>query len=263
MLNVETVHAEGPRYAAGLVLVPGLWASAEEWRLFASFLAHRGWECHLVDVRPCRGGLAARATAIAQYAAGLAAPAILIGHDAGGLAALAAARPAGAAAVVLLAPLVPGSRGARALIYSLAGLAALLRGRPVPPPAGRAAGLLAGELPEPMRARLLARLAPDDALVVREVAWGRTALAPAGGVPTLVLAGEHDPLLPPAAAAALARTLGAEQQVLDGAGHWPLAGPAWQRAVDLVHRWLVRQLGAPLLELYAETMAERDADENE
>jgi hypothetical protein len=27
----------------------------------------------------------------------------------------------------------------------------------------------------------------------------------------------------------------------------------------VVHRWLVRRLGEPLLDLYAETMAERDA----
>jgi hypothetical protein len=33
----------------------------------------------------------------------------------------------------------------------------------------------------------------------------------------------------------------------------------WQGTVDLLHRWLVRRLGEPLLEFHAEAMAERDA----
>lgn len=261
MLTAETVHAEGARYAACLVLVPGLWAGPEVWRGCAGFLGHRGWECHLLDLRGLAGGLEARAAAIADYTAALPAPAVLVGHDAGGLAALLAARRTSAAALVLLAPLAPGSRAARALVRSPSRLLALVRGRPVPPPAGRGAVLLAGGLPEPLRASVLGGLAAEDPAVVRDVAWGRVALAPAVGVPTLLVAGEHDPLLPPAAAAALARTLAAEQSVLSAAGHWPLAGPRWQPAVDLVHRWIVRRLGAPLLELYTEAMAERDGED--
>jgi pimeloyl-ACP methyl ester carboxylesterase len=80
-------------------------------------------------------------------------------------------------------------------------------------------------------------------------------------VPALVVAGEHDPLLAPADAGVLAEALGAEIRVLVGAGHWPLAGPMWQGAVDLVHRWVVQTLGEPLLELHAETMAEREEEE--
>jgi len=51
--------------------------------------------------------------------------------------------------------------------------------------------------------------------------------------------------------------------VLPGAAHWPLVESRWQQTVDLLHRWLVRQLGEALLELHAEAMAERDAEPDE
>ncbi|HJW70219.1 MAG TPA: hypothetical protein VJ829_12735, partial [Candidatus Binatia bacterium] len=66
-------------------------------------------------------------------------------------------------------------------------------------------------------------------------------------------------LLPRDAAMALAAALGAEQTEIEGAAHWPIVAPAWQHTADVVHRWLVRRLGEPLLDLYAEMMAERDA----
>src|SRR5947207_2124740 len=113
MLTAETLPAEGARYAAGLVCIPGLWAGSRVWRGFASYLGHRGWECHLLDVRGVVGGLTARAAAVREYAAALPAPAVFVGHDAGGLVALAAAARGTAAAVVLLAPLAPGSRSSR------------------------------------------------------------------------------------------------------------------------------------------------------
>src|SRR6266516_2952258 len=160
MLTAETLPAEGARYAAGLVCIPGLWAGSRVWRGFASYLGHRGWECHLLDVRGVVGGLTARAAAVREYAAALPAPAVFVGHDAGGLVALAAA-----------------ARGP--------------------------------------------------------------------------------------AAEALARSLGAELRVLEGARHWVLAGAGWQPAVALVHRWLVQRLGEPLLETYAEALADREPSDDE
>jgi len=136
----------------------------------------------------------------------------------------------------------------------------LLVGRAVPPPTAAAAVPLCGELPPPLRSALLAALVPESPRLVRDVVRGRTAPSPVSGVPTLLVTGDCDPLLPPPAAAALARALGAQHEALDAAGHWLLAGPAWQRGVGLVHRWLVQRLGEPLLERYAEAMAERDED---
>ena len=172
----------------------------------------------------------------------------------------AAAARAPAAAVVLLAPVVPGSAPARALAMRPATVVPLLLGRAVPPPTLAAAAPLCGELPPPLRSAVVSALAPDSARVVRDVVRPRLAPSPVAGVPTLVVAGDRDPFLPAPAAAALARTIGAQHEALDGAGHWLLAGPAWQRCVGLVHRWLVQRLGEPLLERYAEATAERDED---
>jgi pimeloyl-ACP methyl ester carboxylesterase len=262
MLTAEIQHAEGARYRACLVLVPGLWAGPAAWRGFAAYLAHRGWESHMLDLRG-QGGLAARGAAVAEYAGSLPAPAVLIGHDAGAPAALAAAAARLPAALVLLAPVLPGSRGLRGLVGRPGSVLALLRGRPVARPDVAALARAWGETGA-AALRLAATLAAcEDAAVVREVAWRRRASVPAVRAPVLLLGGGRDPLLTPDAAAAVARGIGAEHQTLATAGHWPMAGPGWERAVDLVHRWLVQRLGEPLLERYAEAMAERDAEEGE
>jgi alpha-beta hydrolase superfamily lysophospholipase len=260
MLTAETLHPEGARYAASLVCVPGLWAGRPVWRGFASYLAHRGWECHLVEVRDVVGGVAARGAAVADYAAALPGPAILLGHDAGALVALAAAAGHAPSAVVLLAPVPLGGRGVRLLVLSPRSLVALLAGRRVPPPEGRsAAGWL--DLPAPLAAGVRPALGSEDAESVRDVVWGRFRPALPAGVPALVVSGEDDHTLTPRAAAMLAGTLGAEQRLLRGIGHWALAGSRWQDTVALVHRWLVQRLGEPLLELYAEALAEREGED--
>jgi pimeloyl-ACP methyl ester carboxylesterase len=262
MLTAESVHAEGARYAASLVCIPGLWAGPPAWRGFATYLGHRGWESHLLDLRAVPGGVEGRAAAVAGFVGELQAPPILVGHDAGGIVALAAAARITTAGVVLVAPLAPGSRGARTLVRAPRRLLALIRGGPVLPPAGAAAAAWL-DLPDPARSATAAGLAADDAASVRDVVWGRTVVARATGVPVAVVAGDRDTVLPRPAAAALAQAAGAELVELPGGGHWLLAGPTWQPAVALVHRWLVRRLGAPLLELYEEAMAEREADDDD
>jgi pimeloyl-ACP methyl ester carboxylesterase len=206
---------------------------------------------------------ARRAAAVAEYVAALPTPAVLIGHDAGGLIALAAARGMVPPAVVLIAPLVPGSRAVRGLVLGARSLLALVLGGRVPAPTGhaRAAWL---DLPESGAAEIGRALAPDDAGIVREVAWGRVHPAPPGAVPVLLVAGDRDLFLPPAGARILAGGQAADLHVLENAGHWPFADSCWQSTVAIVHRWLVQRLGEPLLEIYAEMMAERDAgDETE
>jgi len=261
MLNATVVRAESGRYAAALVCVPGLWAGPVVWRRFAGYLAHRGWESHLVDVATVAGDVAARGAAVAEYAAARGVPAVVLGHDAGGLVALAAA--SAAAAVVLVAPLLPASAPARTLAARRGAVLPLVLGQPVPPPDLAAAGPLCGELPPPECAAIVGGLRPESAAVLRDVARGRFRPAPLGDVPALVVAGDRDPLLPPVSAALLARTIGAEQATIAGGGHWLLGGTAWQPTVDTVHRWIVRRLGESLLEFYAEAMADRAEDEDE
>jgi len=260
MLAAEIQRAEGGRYAASLVLLPGLWAGPAAWRPCAGFLAHRGWESHLLDLRRLPEGHASRAAAVAEYAAALGVPAVLIAHGAGAGTALAAARRGCAKGLVLVSPLIPGSRGARELTLGLRSALPLLLGRPIPPPQGYQDDLLLGGLPEPLRTRVRSGLAPESAAFVWEVARG---VREAGGssVPTMVASGSRDALLPVPEAEALAAGLGAELAVLPDAGAWPINGPGWQAVVGVLHRWIVQRLGEPLLELYPEAMAAREEEE--
>jgi pimeloyl-ACP methyl ester carboxylesterase len=251
MLTAEPIPAEGARYTATLVFLPGLWAGPELWRPMAGYLAHRGWEGMLVDLRGIPGGLAARSDAVAELAATLPAPPILLGHDAGALVAWRATTRGAAVAAVLLAPLVSRSAPLRRLVRAPRTLVALLLRRPVGPPGE---GVLAGAS-APAAARR--GLGPEPAAVL----WEAMRRGPVGVTrrPVLVVGGDADPLLPLPALHAFARRLGADARVLEGAGHWPHVGPGWQGVVPVVHRWLVQRLGEPLLERYAEAMAEREA----
>jgi pimeloyl-ACP methyl ester carboxylesterase len=230
MLSAETIHPEGGRYSASLVLVPGLWVAADAWRRAAGYLAHRGWESHLVDLRGC-GGVAARGAAVAAFAAELPVPPILIGHDAGALVAVEAAGQRAPAAAVLLAPLDPARVSARTLGLSVGGVVAVMLGR---------------------RVQLAADLTPEDPALLRDLLWRRWT-PPCVHAPTLSVVSGEAARRPP--------VLGAEQQAVAGAGRSLLAAATWQATADLVHRWLVRRLGAPLLELYPEAMAEREDEE--
>jgi pimeloyl-ACP methyl ester carboxylesterase len=103
-------------------------------------------------------------------------------------------------------------------------------------------------------------LAPEPAAVVRQAVHHRRMAAPRQ--PVLLVAGDRDPLLPAPTLHAFSTALAAELRVVEGGGHWPHAGAGWERVVGIVHRWLVRRLGEPLLERYAEAMAEREADDD-
>src|SRR6185295_19104263 len=150
---------------------------------------------------------------------------------------------------------------ARRLVSTPRRLLALVLGRAVSPPDDAIAAAWI-DVAEPTRSQILAGLSPDDAASVRDVVWGRVPPShPAGGTPSLLLAGDRDAVVPLDAAESLARGAGAELHVIEGTGHWPLAGAGWQTTVGVVHRWLVQRLGAALLELYPEAMAEREADD--
>lgn len=251
MLQGIPLRAESPRYNASLVVLPELWAPASSWQAVAGFLGHRGWEGWVLELRG-QGGLEDRAAAVVEFAARLDRPPVLVGHGVGAHLALRTAQAARAAALVLIAPVEPGSAPSRGLVsrWDVA-KAALLRGD-VPPPQGRRAARLFGETPS--------RLGAEPAPAVLDLV--RSTPPPGGppGVPTLLVAGSRDPLLPPAAALALSQRLDAERADVVDAGHWLHLRPDWQRTVGLVHRWLVQRLGEGLLDYYADAMAERGGD---
>lgn len=82
------------------------------------------------------------------------------------------------------------------------------------------------------------RMPPDPAARARQLAAGRTLKATARdlasiAVPTLVIHGDSDPLIRPAAARALARAIpGARLVTYPGMGHGGLPRPLWPRVID-------------------------------
>jgi pimeloyl-ACP methyl ester carboxylesterase len=246
------IRTESARYATPLLLLPELWAPARVWQPAADYLGHRGWEGEMLELRGA-GGLAARTALVIDRVRLLGRRPAIVGHGAGALVAAEVARAGAAAAVVLVAPLTPRSRTVRALIRRWGALAAIARGRPVPPPLGPDGRRLFLEQPVGLEA--------EAGRAVLDAVRGCVPLHGPLGVPTLLVAGERDPLLDPAASTGLATDLGAEHAQIVGAGHWPILPPAWQQTVAVVHRWLVQRLGEPLLEFYAEAMAERDAED--
>ena len=257
MLTVTPVHPEGPRYRASIAYLSGLWVAPQIWLPTATFLAHRGWEGALVDVRSVRGGLVARAEAVVGYLRTLSAPTVLMGHDAGALLGLAVAARIEVGALVLVSPLLPGTPGTHAVTWSRALLWALLRHGNIGPPTGPVAETFFAELSPAVRLGM----ADEDARLLAHLTRRRPIDRPAELPPTLVIRGEHDPLLSRAEAQGFAADLGAEVEEIPRTGHWLIGPLGSQQCVRLVHPWLVQRLGEPLLELYAEAMAERQENE--
>ena len=259
MLTATPVHPEGPRYAAPIVYLAGIWVAPAVWRPAATYLAHRGWAGRLLDTRSVPGGIAARAQAVAADLARRAAPAVLVAHDAGAMVALAVAATVPVRALVLVSPLVPGAPGTHAVTWSRGLVWSLLRRRRVAPPSGRTGDAYLGGLASDARAGL----ASEDPRMLSELARRSRIRRPPTMPPTLVLRGDADPVVSDADARGLADDLGADLAEISGQGHWLLAAPAWQDCVHRVHRWLVQRLGEDNLELYAEAMADRDDDAGE
>ncbi|HVN87713.1 MAG TPA: alpha/beta fold hydrolase [Candidatus Binatia bacterium] len=245
-LTIEVVGAASPKFTAPLLLVHGLWSTAAMWRRYTGFLAHRGWLCHAVNLRGRCG--APSATQLLDYqddverAISAMHPApVIVGHDLGGLLALRAARDA--CAVVALTPLVSwphaAVRGSQRL--------AMMTGRPVPAPRGRRGHAYFGDpaLPHVV----------EPATLLRELARNERALT-APAPPTLIVAGGRDPFVATATAQTLAQRIGATFHVDQHAGHALPVEAGWERRVGDMHRWLIQQLGDPLLALREESEQE-------
>jgi len=250
-LQIESIAAQSPKFTAPIVLIHGLWCRASMWRPFMGYLAHRGWTCsapHLrghagaedtVDIREV--GLRDYVRDVERVIAASGAPPVVIGHDIGGLLALQCAAR-GTRAVVALAPVVPRSiaRTSHPALSGLAARLARLRMRPILPPRGRVgAAFFAGGPPGGMT--------PESPVIGSELGEAGFSVSPCSGVPTLVIAGEHDPFCPPSAVQQLARSLGAAFLTAEGATHSMPWGFGWEKRVADTHRWLIQSLGEPLL----------------
>ena len=256
MLPSTPVHPEGPRYAAPIVYLAGLWIAPVVWRPAATFFGHRGWEGRLLDTRAVPGGIAARADAVAADLAKRTTPPIVVAHDAGAIVALAVAAKVPVRALVLVSPLVPGAPGTHAVTWSRGLAWALVRRRPLGPPSGRAEAAYLNGLASDVRSTVAA----EDPRLLSELARRSRIRRPSAMPPTLVLRGGADPVVSDDDVRRLSGELGADLVEIPGHGHWLPAAPAWQECVHRVHRWLVQRLGEDNLELYAEAMADRDDD---
>jgi pimeloyl-ACP methyl ester carboxylesterase len=87
----------------------------------------------------------------------------------------------------------------------------------------------------------------ESARVAREILSDETALAPCP-LPVLVIGGTRDQLVDPARLREFAERRGYAYAERD-AGHWGLGGAGFERQVDPMHRWLVKQVGTGLLRL--------------
>jgi len=257
--SLETVVAESEKFTTSLVLLHGLWCQPAVWRRFMGLLAHRGWTCQAVPL-PGRtadeGGEAARHLTLRDYVervrdvvASCAAPPVVVGHDLGGFLALSGAA-ASASAVVAMAPLLPGGFLRRnPALMGVRQRLALAWGDQLPPPRGRRAEAYFGR-------EAAALPIPEPCGVVRDLrALPREPLAPRS-VPTLILAATADAFCPRDALAAWASRCGAELRDVQGAAHGLPWVAGWESRASEIHRWLVQQLGEPLL-------LPRDEDDDE
>lgn len=247
---LESIAAESPKFTAPLLLIHGLWCTARVWRSFMGYLAHRGWGCQALNLRPHNDAsfrnpirevrFADYLGAVRQVIAACDAPPIVVGHDLGGLLALCCR--AHTRATVALAPLVPRSIAPTSIraLFGLRSRVAVLRSRPLPAPRGKLGVAYFGS-------GVPGGTAPDSGWVVRELAREDLRVPHDVGAPALVLAGGRDPFCPPNALARLADYFGATLRQVDGAGHAMPWEPGWEQRVSEIHRWLIQTLGDALL----------------
>jgi len=251
-LVMEVTSPPSPKFAAPLLLVHGLWCTADVWRRWAGFLTHRGWSCHALNLRgrcaaPRAKRLADYEEDVCQAVARMEAPPVIIGHDLGGLLALRVA--ARACAVVALAPWIPPASGgmpARGLLGAL-GPAKLSLQRAVRAPRGSRGRAYWGD--------------PELSLVAEPTAIVRTLFSepislPSTLTPTLVVAAGRDPFVPRICVEHVSQDIGAALLVEEEAGHPLPVEPGWERRVGKVHRWIIQGLGDPLLLLRDESEEE-------
>jgi pimeloyl-ACP methyl ester carboxylesterase len=194
---------------APLVFVHGLSASWRWWRPVLPYLERH--EAHVVDLPRRRPpGDAARWLGRWMDAAGLEG-ADVVGHSLGGLVAaeLAAAGAGRVRRLVLLAPAgIPTGRGLAAHVLPLL---ATMRAAPLP--------LLAHAVRDGVRAGPASLLRGGLYAIRRDIRDDLAAI----GVPTLLVWGERDPLVPPRLAEEWTRALpDVRLVVLAGAGHAPM-----------------------------------------
>ncbi|MCE9521154.1 MAG: alpha/beta hydrolase [Alphaproteobacteria bacterium] len=197
-------------------------------------------------------------TSVLDYAADIEAivrelkePPVLIGHSMGGLIAQIVATRLPVKALALLAPSAPWGilptspwevASAQGLYF-----AGQFWNKPLRPEAWIAESHALDQLPAAQREAVFARFVPESGLATFEIMqWAldvrRASYVDASQItcPVLCVAGEFDRVNPPKTVAAIAkrhRERGHYHQV-DGASHWLIGEPGWEKTARYVHAWL-------------------------
>jgi non-heme chloroperoxidase len=251
-LDVVRMSAVGPRRAASLLFVHGMWGGAWVWERWLPFFAARGWDGYALNLRGRAGSRPVTdmgRVALADYVDDAASVArrlgdvVVVGHSMGGLVAQALAatlRPVAAVAVTPAAPRgIWALRSAGLVLATLRYAPALVRSRPLMPSRRVMSRLAFGGLPTDERDAVYRRLVPESARQARDIALrGFPVDASAVRCPMLVVAATADRITPPAVARCVARRYGATLYEYPGFGHMVPLEPRWQEVAVDVAAWL-------------------------
>ncbi|MBM3485371.1 MAG: alpha/beta hydrolase [Alphaproteobacteria bacterium] len=247
-LRVVSARAEAAAAdAPAMLFIHGAYHGWWVWRRWMPIFAGFGNDCHALSL-PGHEGSAPLAVADyvrlgqADYVAAVRAvldwigrPAVLIAHSMGGLTALKAAEAGGVTALVLVASASPKEVG-RMREYHLDPT------RPVLPPAAELRDKMFATIDDAAYDAFYARLVPESPTALNDsgealVSVDRTRLAS----PRLFVRGGADASFNHAADR-LARALGGDWIVIEGAGHDMMLEPCAFEAALVVERWLNRVL---------------------
>jgi len=209
--------------AATVVCVHGAGGGGWEWAIWARVFAHRGFSVIAPDLKPSAAGIEKTSFAdyrdqVIEWCLGAGEGAVIAGASLGGLLALSLSHVMRPAALILVNPLPTAGVLARPLHEQWPALVPWARARSLAatqramPDADDAARLFA-----------LRRWRDESGLVLNEARDGIAVEPPR--CPTLFLASEDDPDIPPAAVRSLAVRFSADFHSIPGASHvGPLLG---------------------------------------
>ena len=247
-----------------VVLIHGAFCAAWAFDGYRALLERQGTKVLAPTLRHHETPPGARAprelgvTSVLDYASdierivrGLKEPPILIGHSMGGLVAQMVAARVPVRALALLAPSAPwGTLPTSAWeIASAQGLyfAGQFWNKPLRPEAWIAESHALDLLPLAEREATFARFVAESGLATFEILhWAldarRASYVDAGAIrcPVLCVAGEFDRVNPPKTVASIARRHRENGHFfqVDGASHWLIGEPGWEKTARFVFAWL-------------------------
>ncbi len=256
-LAASHVEKTGSREGLEVVLVHGFGLGGWIWERDQALLAqsgHSSWAVDLPGHGTEAGGSAdfeALVSALQEAVSSLESP-VLVGMGGGALVAQVVAQRSDLHSLVLINPLPPGGvkfrPGMAGLQALLSALPSFLTGRPQLSLEGASSTTLTA-LPEPVRAAVHARTTPWPEGLAKSL-FRRPSVAPSS-VPTLVLTGLQDHLVPANVGRLVGDFHNAVTWRFDDVGHLPALEPGGERVVRSMLEWLANPQPRRVLEVQA------------